>query len=58
MVEDDMPDEQAEEAFLKEHLAWWDTAVVELREHMKQYNEQMKNAYVAKYKLELCFLWG
>ena len=43
-----MPNEQAEEAFLKEHLAWWDTAVVELWEHMKQYNKQMKNTYKTK----------
>ena len=36
---DDMPDEQQEEAYLKEHLAWWDSAVVEIREHMRQYDD-------------------
>ena len=43
-----MPDEQAEEAFLKEHLVWWDTAVVGLWERMQQYNEQMKNTHKTK----------
>ena len=47
-MEDDLPDEQVEEPFLKQYLAWWDTAVVELRERMKQYNEQMKNTYKTK----------
>ena len=39
MATDDMPDEQVEEAFLKEKLAWWSTAVVETRERMKHYGE-------------------
>ena len=43
-----MLDKQAEEAFLKEHLAWWDTAMVELRERMKQYDDQMKNTHETK----------
>ena len=43
-----MPDKQPEETFLKEQLAWWDTAMVELRERMKQYNKQMKNTYETK----------
>lgn len=34
----DMSDEQQEEAYLREHLAWWDSAVVELRERMRQYD--------------------
>ena len=38
MVKDNMPDEQAEKAFLKEHLTWWDTAVLKLWERMKQYD--------------------
>ena len=50
MVEDDMPDQQVEEALLKEYLTWWDTAVVELREHMKQYDKQMKNAYKSRHQ--------
>ena len=36
---DDMPDEQQEEAYLREHLAWWDSVVVEIREHMRQYDD-------------------
>ena len=36
---DDMPDKQQEEAYLREHLAWWDFAVVELRECMCQYDD-------------------
>ena len=39
MATEDMPDEQVEEAFLKEKLAWRNTAVVELRERMRHYDE-------------------
>ena len=36
---DDMSDEEQEEAYLREHLAWWDSAVVEIRERMRQYDD-------------------
>ena len=35
----DMSDEQQEEAYLREHLTWWDSAVVEIRERMCQYDD-------------------